>query len=155
MYLYLVQHGEAKPEQEDPARPLTEKGRADVGRVALLVTAAGKLKITAIHHSPKTRAAETALILGEYIAPPVDIHASDGLLPLDDPLLWISRLMEINADCMLVGHLPHLAKLASRLVSGRTDRNIIEFKMGGMVCLHRSDEGIFSIAWMIVPEMLP
>ncbi len=29
-YLYLVQHGESKPEQEDPERPLTEKGRKDV-----------------------------------------------------------------------------------------------------------------------------
>jgi phosphohistidine phosphatase SixA len=26
MYLYLVQHGEAKREEEDPARGLTKKG---------------------------------------------------------------------------------------------------------------------------------
>src|SRR3989454_7116617 len=34
MDCYLVQHGEAKPEQEDPARPLTDRGRRDVERVA-------------------------------------------------------------------------------------------------------------------------
>jgi phosphohistidine phosphatase len=34
MYLYLVQHGEAKREDEDPARGLTEKGTKDVHQVA-------------------------------------------------------------------------------------------------------------------------
>ena len=35
MKLYLVQHGEAKSKAEDPQRPLTERGREDVARVAL------------------------------------------------------------------------------------------------------------------------
>lgn len=34
MYLYLVQHGEAKGEAEDPERGLTGKGVEDVDRVA-------------------------------------------------------------------------------------------------------------------------
>jgi phosphohistidine phosphatase len=34
MWLYLVQHGQAKTEEEDPERPLTDRGAADVGRVA-------------------------------------------------------------------------------------------------------------------------
>ena len=32
MRLYLVQHGEAKPEEEDPERPLTDRGASDVRR---------------------------------------------------------------------------------------------------------------------------
>src|SRR2546428_93481 len=34
MELFLVQHGDARPEQEDAARPLSERGRKDVERVA-------------------------------------------------------------------------------------------------------------------------
>ena len=33
MRLYLVQHGEAKSEEEDPDRPLTDRGASDVRRV--------------------------------------------------------------------------------------------------------------------------
>jgi len=34
MNLYLVQHAEAKPESEDPDRPLTEKGWRDIRKIA-------------------------------------------------------------------------------------------------------------------------
>ncbi len=34
MDLYLVQHGEAKPEAEDPERPLTDQGVETVRRLA-------------------------------------------------------------------------------------------------------------------------
>ncbi len=34
MRLYLVQHGEAKREVEDPLRPLSESGREDIQRIA-------------------------------------------------------------------------------------------------------------------------
>ncbi len=36
MNTYLVQHAEAKTEEENPERPLTTKGRDDIGRVARL-----------------------------------------------------------------------------------------------------------------------
>jgi phosphohistidine phosphatase len=155
MYLYLMQHGEAKPEKEDPARPLSVRGRADVVKAASFVAAAVKLKINTLHHSPKTRASETARILGGFIVPSPDIQEADGLLPLDDPSVWAEGLRDSTTDCMLVGHLPHLAKLASLLVSGSADANIVDFKMGGIVCLRRSDAGCFAVSWMVVPDMLP
>ena len=34
MRVYLVQHGEAKPETEDPERPLTVKGAEEIKRVS-------------------------------------------------------------------------------------------------------------------------
>lgn len=39
MHLYLIQHGDAKSEQEDPARPLSDKGRRDVEKVAGFLSA--------------------------------------------------------------------------------------------------------------------
>jgi phosphohistidine phosphatase SixA len=34
MKLYLIQHGEAKPEVEDPERPLTARGEKEVAKVS-------------------------------------------------------------------------------------------------------------------------
>ena len=55
MYLYLVQHAEAKPAEIDPARGLTAKGVADAERAAAHV---GKLNLDVrrIYHSGRARA---------------------------------------------------------------------------------------------------
>ena len=60
MRLYLVQHGEAKSKAEDPSRPLTERGREDVARVAAFAAGAG-LQVGQIRHCGKRRAGETVL----------------------------------------------------------------------------------------------
>ena len=55
MRLYLVQHGKAKPAEEDPNRGLTDEGRAEVRRVAEFL-AEQQISISLIHHSGKARA---------------------------------------------------------------------------------------------------
>jgi phosphohistidine phosphatase len=107
MRLYLVQHGEAKTEQEDPERPLTDRGAEEVRRVATRATERARLAIGQILHSGKTRARQTAEIWAEVLGVPVD--QSEALAPLDDPKVWAARLDTGLEDLMLVGHLPHLA----------------------------------------------
>ena len=63
MNVYLVQHGEAEPENIDPTRPLTERGRQEVEGVATFA-ARLDLDLVQIQHSGKTRAEQTATILG-------------------------------------------------------------------------------------------
>lgn len=41
MDVYLVQHAEAKPEQEDQARPLSDRGREEIQRVSRHARALG------------------------------------------------------------------------------------------------------------------
>jgi len=60
----------------------------------------------------------------------------------------------MKEDTMLVGHLPHLGRLASLLLSGDKEKGIIDFKMGGIVCLKRFDDGHWAIEWMIIPEVI-
>ncbi len=55
VFLYLVQHGEARKEEEDPARGLTDKGLRDVRKVAAYVQNTG-LRVNQVFHSGKTRA---------------------------------------------------------------------------------------------------
>jgi len=62
MHVYLVQHGEAKSEEEDPQRRLTDKGIGEVQNVAKVLRPL-KLAVDAIWHSGKARAQQTGELL--------------------------------------------------------------------------------------------
>ena len=152
MFVYLVQHAESKSEQEDPSRSLSAKGMHDVKKVASFASQCN-LKIHMIFHSSKLRAKQTAEVLSERLTPAKGVSEVDGLAPLDDPAIWAERLKDIPEDVILVGHLPHLDKLASLLLCGDKDKNIISFKMAGIVCLERTDTGSYALQWMVTPEI--
>ena len=152
MLLYLVQHGEAKSEKEDPERGLTDKGRVDVQKTALLAQN-WKISTSALFHSNKTRALETARIMAGHLSAK-GFSGADGLAPLDAPEIWAERIAAMNEDVMLVGHLPHLAKMAGLLLCGDKEKMPVDFKMGGIVCLKRFDDGRWALEWMVVPEVI-
>ena len=153
MLLYLVQHAEAKREAEDPARDLTEKGRLDIERVSHHLQRL-KVQVKQIFHSGKTRARSTAKVLARHLQPPAGVSAAPGLAPLDDPEIWGGRIAKMDEDILLVGHLPHLGKLAALLVSGDKERSVINFQMGGAVRLRRMAAGQWAVEWMIIPEII-
>ena len=153
MFLYLVQHTEARREEEDPNRDLTPKGLQDIIRVANF---SKKLNLASsqVFHSRKTRALRTAEILAAALQPSGRPAATPGLAPLDDPEIWAARIPEMAGDLLLVGHLPHLARLAGLLLCGDQEKGVLNFKMGGMVCLRKSEAGAWGVEWMIIPEIL-
>lgn len=152
MNLYLVQHGEAVTEGVDPERPLSERGRQEVGAVARFAALNCHLNVARIQHSGKLRARQTAGILAASLALPEPIEV-DGLAPLDDPALWTSRCQELTESIMLVGHLPHLARLTGALLCGRPEAAPVRFQMGGVVALGK-EEGRWALRWMLVPDMV-
>jgi len=152
MLLYLVQHGDAKREEEDPSRPLSEKGIRDVKGVASHISRLN-IGVEEILHSGKLRAKQTAEIMAEKLKIEKGISETDGLAPMDDASIWAERLNKRTNSLMLVGHLPHLGKLASLLLCSEKERNFVAFKMGRVVCLKRNDTG-WSLQWMITPETL-
>lgn len=154
MKAYLVQHGEAKPKEEDPDRPLSDRGRADVEKVAEFLASADA-KVERILHSGKTRARQTAELLAERLRPVAGVEQIDGLDPLAESSVWAGRLAEEREDVMLVGHLPHMAKLSARLLTGNDEGKVVEFRMGGVVCLERGEARTWAVRWMVVPELLP
>ena len=154
MRLYLVQHGEAESEEVDPARPLSETGRSDVAKVARFL-AAGGLQVNQVLHSGKLRAEQTAALLAAALAPGRMAVARAGLHP-KDPTDDIARAVAVwDQDAMLVGHLPFMARLVSRLVAGRDDAGVVGLEPGTIVCLERSDRQRWTIAWMVRPELVP
>lgn len=153
MFLYLVQHAEAKREEEDPARDLTVKGLRDIEAVAHHLKRL-KVEVRQIWHSGKTRAHSTARVLARHLQPPAGVSETSGLAPLDDPEIWASRISQLNENVLLVGHLPHLARLAALLLSGDKERSIINFQMGGAVRLRRTEEDQWGVDWMLTPEII-
>jgi len=154
VFLYLVQHGDAKREEEDLTRPLSEKGLRDITRVASYISQFD-IRVYKIFHSTKLRARQTAEILSGNLNPAKGMSEVDGLSPMDDPNMWAGRLKDVPDDIILVGHLPHLSRLASLLLCGSADRNPVSFRMAGVVCLRKDDKGIWSLQWMLTPEIVP
>jgi phosphohistidine phosphatase len=153
MNIYLVQHAEAISDQKDPLRPLSAKGREDITRVAAYLSQLN-MPVSKIFHSTKLRAKQTAEILFEHLKPSRGVSEADGLSPLDDPALWAERLKDLPDGVVLAGHLPHLARLASLLLCGDIDKNIVSFRMAGVVCLKRDDTGSWSLQWMLTPDVV-
>jgi phosphohistidine phosphatase len=147
--LYVVQHGQAEPEEEDPQRPLTDRGADDVTRLARWAVDRLDVRPRRIIHSGKTRARQTAEIWGRLLD--VDPEEGDGLSPNDDPATWARRLASERDDLMLVGHLPHLAKLTGVLLAGDLGCQLIGFQQGGLAALDHTEAG-WVVAVLVPPS---
>ncbi len=162
MYLYLVRHAEAKPKQQDPARSLSEAGADAVRRVGAFLGRSGVVSVAEIRHSGKRRAQQTAEILAASAGLSVPLRATADLEPLADVAALAAELLGSTTNMMLVGHLPHLNRLASALVAGDPEVEAFDFEAGAVLCLRKSEaeneagraEG-WAAAWMLVPGLLP
>jgi phosphohistidine phosphatase len=155
--LYLMRHGEAATSEQDARRPLTAAGRAAIERVAWRAATAA-FRPQAVYHSGILRAQQTAEILARHIGASENVRAREGLQPEDavEPVAtWLLGLASQDHTLVLVGHLPFLDRLASRLVVGDEDTQVLNFQAGALVKLRaRPGGGSFSISWMLSPEVV-
>jgi len=149
MRLYLVQHGEAKPEAEDPERALTLRGEEESRKVS---SAAKELGIhpSRIYHSGKKRAEQTAGIIAEALD--LSANVGQGLNPNDDVRPWAERISAEAEDLMIVGHLPFLEKLASFLVRGDERAKAVMFRYSALICLEKKESGSWAVDRVIKPD---
>jgi phosphohistidine phosphatase len=152
--VYLVRHGEAVSEGVDPKRPLSADGRAGVQRVAAALQAAG-VRVARVVHSGKLRAQQTAEILAGTVLPGGTVEPTTGLGPLD-PVEPVADLVRSwTEDAMLVGHLPFMDKLTSRLIVGRQAPSLVVFDPATVVALAKDeDDETWRIDWVVKPGML-
>ncbi len=151
MKLYLVQHGQANPVEIDPEKGLSQKGRDDVKKVALFLEKAGVV-VEQIYHSGKARAEQTAHILARAVHPKKEAFKLPGIEPMDPVEPFLLDLDSAEEDMMLVGHLPYMSRLTSKLV-GSGDHEAVEFQQGGVVCLENVEES-WKIRWMVIPDIV-
>jgi phosphohistidine phosphatase len=146
---YLVRHGEAVAESLDPQRPLTRVGRQKVERVANLTAARG-VQVSVVFHSGILRARQTAEILAESLCPLHGVQMLSGLQSQDDPLITRAELESARASAMLVGHLPHMSRLAALLVHDDPEREVVNFAPATVVCCSK-ESALWKIVWVLSP----
>ena len=75
------------------------------------------------------------------------------MAPTDPVEPFCQELATNGEDVILVGHLPFLGRLASRLVTGAEDQPVVSFRNSGVVCL-TEDAGQWTMLWALTPEVL-
>jgi phosphohistidine phosphatase len=153
MKLYLIQHGEAKSEVEDPERSLTPRGEKEVISVSKVAPGL-HINPSKVFHSGKLRAKQTAEIISSALKiPDPSVQPIQGLNPNDDIRPWAERISKEKEDFMLVGHLPFLEKLTSFLLCGNENARLVLFRYGAIVCLDQKEDKRWAIRWILTPEM--
>jgi phosphohistidine phosphatase len=162
MRIFLVRHGHALSDQEDPRRPLSLRGREVAGRVAGFLKAGGALAtVRAVWHSPLARSRETAELLISQLGLDVLLIEAPGLLPEDSPAPIADRLDRADDPVMIVGHEPQLGSLATLLVRGKVQPVGFEFKKCAVLALEKtggrhkkSGRARWQVRWHFSPELL-
>jgi phosphohistidine phosphatase len=150
--LVLVRHGRAKSTEEDPTRPLSVTGRQQAESMANWLGRLGP-QVDEVWHSGKPRARQTAEILARGLdLAPARVRKVAGLAPADEVEPIAGTMEADRQSVMLVGHLPFLNKLASRLLTGDADRADLRFAEVGAVVLARNS-GRWLLVALISPEM--
>ena len=109
--------------------------------------------IVELRHSGKLRAQETAEIFGQTLCPQTRPMAAEGMHPKDDPSQIRSEL-ESRRDqptaLMLVGHLPHLARLTGLLLTGDAHKSPVRVVNAAVLRLGYRDGG-WAVDWYVTP----
>jgi phosphohistidine phosphatase len=153
MKVYLMQHGKPVAEEVNPDRPLSDEGRQEVMKVSEFLSRIG-LQVEAIFHSGKTRARQTGEIVAARLGPETRVEERTGLSPMSDVKPAAAEIQASQRDLFIAGHLPHLAKLVSLLLTGSETPAVVRFQQGGVVCLEKGEAGEWSVVWMVVPEIV-
>ena len=152
MALYLIQHGKSLSKEEDPEQGLSSEGLADATRIAEVAKAYG-IRPTAILHSGKKRARQTAEIFARTLCEGEEPREISGINPLDD-VTEVAKKLKNDDNQMIVGHLPFMERLTNFLITGSFERLVFKFQNGGIVCLDKSpDSPWWHIKWTLMPRI--
>lgn len=156
MRLFLFRHAEAAPGVPDAGRLLTEHGKAQVTKMARLVDWACLEGVKSIEHSGLVRARQTAELLAAEIPLRKPLAIRAALRPMDDPRLFAMEVAAGRDDRFVVGHNPHLSRLAGLLL-GRGQQEVpLVLKKAAFLALERSKPaskesplGQWALLWLI------
>lgn len=154
MKIYCVRHGHAElTPDKNGDRPLTARGRQEIERIANYL-ASRDFHVSHVMHSEKCRARQTAEILAQKIAADTSIQESLLLSPdaSIEPLL--EELQHWDDHTLLVGHMPCISFLVSKLVVGSDKHDLVCFTPGTVVCLERLEGRRWIISWILRAELI-
>lgn len=153
MRIYLVRHGKAVSEAEDPSCPLSSEGREQAEKAAHFLKRMNT-RVDLIECSRKKRAIETAAIISAGINAADKVVQRDGLQPNDALAVVLEDLRSAKGNRMLVGHLPYMENMASALLVGSSSRLNLHFRPATVVCLSGGGDFSWEIEYMVHPDLL-
>lgn len=112
------------------------------------------LKVDRLWHSGKARAEQTAEIYAGALTVVEGPTARDGLKPNDNVALLRDELAITSGDTMIVGHMPFVSRLATLLLTGYESPPVVTFVNGGIVCLDRTADNRWQVAWSVTTDLL-
>jgi len=151
MTLYLIRHAHAVTAEEDPARPLSDRGRDQVARLVAYLRQANIFQPDEIWCSSLARARETARLLTVGLKLSAPLVECPGLEPEADPRRTVARIEAATGRLAIVGHQPHLGALAALLLQDPVGSH--DFKKGAIVALAGQPKP-WRMLWGISPDML-
>jgi len=93
--------------------------------------------VGAVEHSPLVRSRETARLVKAAAKARQPLRTLAGLEPEADPRATADLLARARSSRLLVGHNPHLAALAGKLLGLREGEAGIHFRKAAMLVLER------------------
>lgn len=150
MSVFLVQHGQNLPKNQDSEKGLSDRGREETRKIAEVAAGYG-VKISRIFHSGKKRAEQTARIMADILCPGLGLEQMTDIAAMDN-VKHLGDRLDPGSDYMVVGHLPYMEKLVSYLTTGREAPKVLKFQNSGIVCLDRDESGWF-IRWTLNPNI--
>ncbi len=154
MKLYLLRHAQANSPAVDPEKGLSPEGVAQAKKMSEIVPQLANLEVKVVLHSGKQRALQTAEIMAENMMPNPRIMQANNLEPEGDVQVWVERALTSEENVMLVGHLPHLGRLAACLLSRDESREVFDFTTATLACLVRDSDGDWCLDWLLRPKVL-
>ncbi|MBL7114699.1 MAG: phosphohistidine phosphatase SixA [Kiritimatiellae bacterium] len=161
MQLYLVRHGVARDISEsgvlnDVDRPLSPYGEKCTRQVAAGLARLSP-QVSRIISSPLLRAMQTAEIFAQALAIDGAVESCDALASeqhVEEVIQWIKE--QSDGGLMLVGHMPALALMVSRLVCGSNELASLHFEKAGLCRLSFDGSilpGTAMMKWLMPPSV--
>lgn len=155
MEIYLMQHGQALPKDQDLEEGLAPEGEATIHASGKALKKLG-VSFDAIVCSPKKRSRQTAAIVAAEVGFPKDkIVETKKVKAMAPPEETVQVLSELSGAkrVLVAGHLPSVGAVVSFLLT-ESPKITVQYEMGG--CCRVDAEDLFSHAgrlrWHLLPE---
>ena len=163
--LWIIRHAQAVPGSDDFSRELTSHGRAQAEALGRFLRNLNVPPPDLVWHSPLVRARQTTDLLLETAAWSPKVEPKEILTPDDDPAQIAAEIQNQtlqNPSLAIVGHNPHLTRLASLLILGDSEAEAFQMETATCLCLENhlhfgGSAGQFrrwSVAWMLPPHII-
>ncbi|MGH7944663.1 MAG: SixA phosphatase family protein [Opitutaceae bacterium] len=153
MNLFLIRHAHALGADEDPARPLSPRGREQVLSLAEFLERSGVFQPAEFWHSALVRSRQTAELLARRLRLAAPLALIPDLEPEASPKTVVRRIRAATHAIAVVGHEPHLSALATLLVAGKAEPPAFVMKKCSALALEGID-AFWSVRWHVSPDLI-